>query len=311
MEDSTSLSNKSKSWFLLVILAVIWGSSFILMKKSMFDENHNELLTANEVASLRIFISSVVLFFVAVRKWKIALSKDWIFLILVGLLGNLIPAFLFTNAEKTLSSSSTGILNSLVPLFSVLVAAFVFGQKISFKAFLGVLIGLSGTVFLILFNSPTINSIPLYPSLMVVFATVCYAFSLNIIKNKLHHVSSITITAISLAFMLPFCAIHLIGFTDVATKIGNPMYSQAFVLTSILAVFGTTFALIIFNQLIKLTTSVFASSVTYFIPVVAILWGVYFGENITWAIGFSGLILVGVFIVKKEEQKRISKKTIS
>ena len=305
------MSSKTKSWILLIVLAIIWGSSFILMKKSMFDENHNPLLSANEVASLRIFISSIVLLFVAIRQWEIALSKDWIFLILVGLLGNLIPAFLFTNAEKTLSSSSTGILNSLVPLFSVLVAAFVFGQKISLKAFLGVLLGLLGTILLILFNSSSISSIPLLPSLMVVFATVCYAFSLNIIKNKLSHVSSITITAISLSFMLPFCLIHLVGFTDVSLKLGNPVYNQAFLFTSILAVFGTTLALVIFNQLIKLTTSVFASSVTYFIPVVAILWGVYFGENITWAISFSVFILLGVFIVKKEEHKRVSKKTTS
>ena len=295
------MSSKTKSWILLIVLAIIWGSSFILMKKSMFDENHNPLLSANEVASLRIFISSIVLLFVAIRQWEIGLSKDWIFLILVGLLGNLIPAFLFTNAEKTLSSSSTGILNSLVPLFSVLVAAFVFGQKISLKAFLGVLLGLLGTILLILFNSSSISSIPLLPSLMVVFATVCYAFSLNIIKNKLSHVSSITITAISLSFMLPFCLIHLVGFTDVSQKLGNPLYNQAFLFTSILAVFGTTLALVIFNQLIKLTTSVFASSVTYFIPVVAILWGVYFGENITWAISLSVFILLGVGIVIRGE----------
>ncbi len=305
------MNAKVKSWVLLIVLALIWGSSFILMKKSMFDDNDQVLLTANEVASLRIFISSIVLFFVAIRKWKIALSKDWIFLILVGLLGNLIPAFLFTNAEKTLSSSSTGILNSLVPLFSVLVAAFVFGQKISVKAFLGVLIGLSGTALLILFNSSSIGSIPLYPSLMVVFATVCYAFSLNIIKNKLSHVTSITITAVSLAMMLPFCFIHLFGFTEVTQKLTDPAYSQAFLFTTILAVIGTTVALVIFNQLIKMTTSVFASSVTYFIPIVAILWGVYFGENITWAIGFSAFILLGVFIVKKEEQKRVLLKTTS
>lgn len=305
------MNSKTKSWVLLIVLAIIWGSSFILMKKSMFDDSGQELLTANEVASLRIFISSVVLFFVAIKQWKITVSKDWIFFVLVGLLGNLIPAFLFTNAEKTLSSSSTGILNSLVPIFSVLVASFVFGQRISLKALGGVLLGLLGTVLLIIFNSDSIESIPLIPSLLVVFATICYAFSLNIIKNKLAHISSITITAISLSFMLPFCAIHLVTFTEITEKITNPVYSQAFILTIVLAIIGTTFALIIFNQLIKLTTSVFASSVTYFIPVVAILWGVYFGERITWGISFSGLILLGVFIVKKEEQKRMASKKVT
>ena len=134
------MNSKTKSWILLISLALIWGSSFILMKKSMFDTNGNELLTANEVAALRIFISGIVLIFVFFKEIKIAFSKDWVSLILVGLLGNLIPAFLFTNAEKTLSSSSTGILNSLVPIFSVLVASYVFGHKISLKAIGGVLV---------------------------------------------------------------------------------------------------------------------------------------------------------------------------
>lgn len=302
------MNSKTKSWILLISLALIWGSSFILMKKSMFDTNGNELLTANEVAALRIFISGIVLIFVFFKEIKIAFSKDWVSLILVGLLGNLIPAFLFTNAEKTLSSSSTGILNSLVPIFSVLVASYVFGQKISLKAIGGVLVGLVGTILLIVFNSQDLESIQIYPSFLVIIATMCYAFSLNIIKNKLSHISSMSITAISLAFMLPMCAVYLFGYSDVLAKIGDPVYSQAFVLTTVLAVVGTTFALVIFNQLIKMTTSIFASSVTYLIPIVAILWGVYFKEPITWGICFASLIIVGVIIVKKEEQKRIAKK---
>lgn len=297
---------KTKSWILLIVLAIIWGSSFILMKKSMFDDEHHELLSANEVAALRIFISGVIMIFVFVKQLKIAFSKDWIFLMLVGLLGNLIPAFLFTNAEKTLSSSSTGILNSLVPIFSVLVASFVFGHKISAKAIGGVFLGLVGTILLIVFNSEDLNSIPLFPSLLVVLATICYAFSLNIIKNKLSHVSSISITGISLVYMILPCGWYLLFNSDVPTKIIDSHYSLAFGLTTILAIIGTTLALIIFNQLIKITTSVFASSVTYLIPVVAILWGVYFGEKITWAVGFIAVILLGIYIVKKEEQKRVN-----
>lgn len=297
------MNSKTKSWMLLLLLALIWGSSFILMKKSMFDIDGKELLTANEVAGLRIFISGVVLFFVFIKQIKVAFSKDWIFFVLVGILGNLVPAFLFTNAEQFLSSSETGILNSLVPIFSVLVASFVFGHKISAKAIGGVILGLVGTILLIVFNSKDISNMQIGPSMLVVLATVCYAFSLNIIKNKLHHISSIAITGISLAFMLIPCAISL-GFSDVFVKIGNPVYHQAFALTTILAVVGTTFALVIFNQLIKMTTSIFASSVTYLIPIVAILWGVYFQEPITWGISFAILILVGVIIVKKEEQKR-------
>jgi len=295
---------KTKSWLLLILLATIWASSYILMKKSMFDADGNELLKANEVAALRIFISGFIMIIVFFKHIKIAFGKKWIFFVLVGLLGNLFPAFLFTNAELYLSSSETGILNSLVPIFSVLVASYVLGHRISKKAIGGVVIGLIGTILLIVFNSEDVSKIQIGPSLLVVAATVCYAFSLNIIKNKLDSIGSFAITGISLVFMIIPCFIYLLFFSDVTTKISDPTYSTAFGLTTILAVVGTTLALVIFNQLIKMTTSIFASSVTYLIPVVAILWGLYFKEPISWGISFAGLIIIGVVIVKKEEQKR-------
>jgi drug/metabolite transporter (DMT)-like permease len=301
------MNSKTKSWFLLILLAIIWGSSFILMKKSMFDSNGNELLTSNEVASLRIFISGIIMIVVFIKQIKIAFGEKWIYFLLVGLLGNLIPAFLFTNAQKFLSSSETGILNSLVPIFSVLVASYVFGHKISRKAIGGVIIGLIGSILLITFNADDISTIQVGPSLLVVLATVCYAFSLNIIKNKLDTINSFAITGISLVFMIIPCFIYLIFYSDVTTKITDPTYSTAFGLTTVLAVVGTTLALVIFNQLIKMTTSIFASSVTYLIPVVAILWGLYDQEPISWGISFAALIIVGVVIVKKEEQKRMKK----
>ncbi|MDB4088157.1 DMT family transporter [Flavobacteriales bacterium] len=299
------MNSKTKSWFLLILLAIIWGSSFILMKKSMFDENGNELLTANEVASLRIFISGIIMISVFIKQIKIAFGEKFIYFILVGLLGNLIPAFLFTNAEKYLTSSETGILNSLVPIFSVLVASYVFRHKISKKAIGGVIIGLIGTILLIAFSSDDISKIQIGPSLLVVAATICYAFSLNIIKNKLDTINSFAITGVSLVFMIIPCFIYLAFYSNITTKIIDPTYSTAFGLTAVLAVVGTTIALIVFNQLIKMTTSIFASSVTYLIPVVAILWGVYFKEPISWGICFAALIIVGVVIVKKEEQKRV------
>jgi len=277
------------------------------MEKSMIDSSGNKLLSANEVASLRMFISGLVMISVFLKNLKIAFSKDWIWFFLVGLLGNLIPAFLFTNAQKTLSSSFTGTLNSLVPIFAVLVAVFVFKQKLTAKAFLGVILGFTGTIALIYFNNGEFDKIAVTPTLLVVLATICYAFSLNIIKNKLNHASSMAITGISLIFiMIP--AIFVILQENTIEKIGNPVYTEAFGYILILSLVCTTFALIIFNQLIKMTTSIFASSVTYLIPIVAIMWGIYFNEKITWAFLFIGLTLIGIYIVKKEEGKRIEKK---
>ena len=298
------MNSKTKSWFLLILLAIIWGSSFILMNKAMFLDKDTPLLTANEVGGLRILISGVVLLFVFFKHIKVAFSKHAIFLILVGILGNFGPALLFTHAQQTLSSSLTGILNSLVPIFSVIVATVIFRHKISTKTIGGILLGFLGTALLIYFSKNGEGTVQLLPVLMVVLATVCYAFSLNIIKNKLSSVSSFAITAISLVFMI-IPSIITLSFTDIMEKVTDSLYHPAFGYTAILSVVGTAFALVIFNELIKMTTSIFASSVTYLIPIVAIIWGVYFGESINWAISFAGIILIAIFIVKREERKRV------
>ena len=300
------INAKTKSWFLLILLAIIWGSSFILMNKAMFLDDQTPLLTANEVGGLRILISGVALLIVFFKHIKIALGKNAIFLLLVGILGNFGPALLFTHAQQTLSSSLTGILNSLVPIFSVIVATLVFKHKISSKTIWGILLGFSGTALLIYFSKNSNGTIEFLPVLMVVLATICYAFSLNIIKNKLFSVSSFAITGISLVFMI-IPSIITLSYTNVIDKASNPLYYSAFGYTAILAIVGTTFALVIFNELIKMTTSIFASSVTYLIPIVAILWGAYFNEPINWEISFSALILIGIYIVKQEERKRVKK----
>lgn len=295
------MNKKTASWLLLVLLALIWGSSFILMDKAMHGENKEELLSPSQVGALRIFIASLVLFPFALKEVKLMLSKHWIFFVLVGLLGNFIPAFLFTYAEKDLSSSFTGILNSLVPIFSFLISVLVFGNKLNKLSLLGVLIGFVGTLLLIGFSSTDAGNIKFTPIALVVLATVCYAFSLNIIKEKLGEINSVTITAISLFFMIiPSLAIALSENTF--EKLQNPTYTEAFIYTSILAIIGTTFALVVFNQLIKLSTSVFASSVTYLIPIVAIMWGAYFNENIPWSIVFIVVIIGGIFLVRKGER---------
>lgn len=272
----------------------------------MFLNDTTPLLTANEVGGLRILISGTILLFVFFRNLKLAFSKNALFLVLVGILGNFGPALLFTHAQQTLSSSLTGILNSLVPIFSVIVATVVFKHTISKKTIGGILLGFTGTILLIYFSKNERGSIQLIPVLMVVLATLCYAFSLNIIKNRLTEVSSFAITGISLVFMIIPSLITL-SFTNIVDKINNPIYYSAFGYTAILSVVGTAIALVLFNELIKITTSIFASSVTYLIPIVAILWGTYFNESINWAISFSALILIGVFIVKKEERKRVTK----
>lgn len=297
------MNKKVENWLLLLVLAIIWGSSFILMNRAMFDSNNlPTLLTANEVGALRMIIAAVFVFPFVYTSRKLFFSKDWIWFVLVGLLGNFLPAFLFTHAEKTLSSSQTGMLNSLVPIFSLIVSVVLFSNKVRAKGIMGILIGFMGTFLLIYFSasSEAEHTIDYMAVALVILATICYALSLNIIKEKLQHVNSILITAVSLVYMLIPSVIAL-GYTDFSSKIGNATFYPAIGYTAILAIAGTAIALMLFNKLIKQTSAAFASSVTYLIPFVAISWGIVFNEPINWSVSFIILILAGIYLIKNDK----------
>ncbi len=297
------MNKKVENWLLLLVLALIWGSSFILMNRAMFDsQDAPTLLTASEVGALRMIIAALFVSPFVYKSRKLFFSKDWKWFMLVGLLGNFLPAFLFTYAEKTLSSSQTGMLNSLVPIFSLIVSVLLFHNKVKTKGIIGILMGFIGTLLLIYFSESNnaSQSVDYMAVMLVIIATICYALSLNIIKEKLDQIESIVITAVSLLYML-VPSLIVLGFTDFNLKITDSTYYPAVGYTAILAIVGTAIALMLFNRLIKQTSSSFASSVTYLIPFVAISWGVVFNEPINWSVSFILLILGGIYLIKKDQ----------
>lgn len=283
-------------WITLIFLAFIWGSSFILMKKGL------ETYDAYQVASLRILISFVFLSPVIIRNFKKIKRDQWWKILLAGLLGSGLPAFLFPIAQTEISSSMAGMLNSLVPLFTVVIGLLFFGLAFRKMKLLGVIIGLGGAIGLLSSKGEFSfeNNLLLYGSLVVI-ATLCYATNVNFIKAKLAEVSSLNITAFGFFLIGPAVAVYLfstdfieISRTDRAAPL-NLFY------ISLLSIFGTALAVILFNMLIKKVSPVFASSVTYLIPVFAIFWGFIDGE----AIGLDQLlfiliILSGVYIVNQD-----------
>jgi len=272
------------------------------MNRAMFDSsNAPTLLSASEVGAVRMVLAALFMLPFVYKSRKIFFSKDWIWLLLVGLLGNFLPAFLFTYAEQTISSSQAGMLNSLVPIFSLIVSVVLFSKKVKTKGLIGILIGFMGTLLLIYFSQSSHKSSTVDYSavLMVILASMCYALSLNIIKEKLEHVPSIQLTAVSLVYMLIPSAIVL-SCTDFSSKIIDNTFYPAIGYTALLAIGGTAIALILFNKLIKQTSATFASSVTYLIPFVAISWGIVYNEPINWSVSFILLILAGIYLIKKD-----------
>ncbi|QSE98434.1 DMT family transporter [Fulvivirga lutea] len=294
MEKNTNLI----AGFLLAILAIIWGSSFILIKRGL------DVFDAGEVGAIRIIAASVFLIPFAIQGLKNVEKRHWKLLLAVGFFGSLLPAFLFAKAQTQIASSVAGILNALTPLFTMIIGALFFTQKFTARTILGLIIGFGGTVILILAGpGGSIASLNYY-ALYVVLATIFYGANLNLIKFKIQDLRARTITSLSLALVGPLAAIYLFGATDFINKVST-VEGALFSLGAIvlLGVMGTAIALILFNQLVKITSPIFTSSVTYLIPIVAVMWGIWDGELLYPGhyIGMVAIIL-GVYLANRKKK---------
>jgi drug/metabolite transporter (DMT)-like permease len=286
----TTTDNETlKNWGMLILLALVWGSSFILIKRGL------EVFSPGEVGAYRIVAAASFLLPLSLPRLK-NLNKHQIFyLVIVGLVGSFIPAFLFAKAQTQLSSSLTGVLNALTPLAVVMIGALFFGSKITKRNGIGLAIAFIGVFILVVVKEGSgleaFSGINAY-ALFVILACICYGFNLNIIKYKFVTLKPIQITAISLLMVLPAALIFLLVGTDFSYKVANvPGALKALGYVTLLGVMGTALALILFNVMVKRVTPVFASSVTYLIPIVAIMWGVLDGEVLLWG-HYLGIVAV-------------------
>ncbi len=288
-------SNKVVQWVTLILLALTWGSSFILMKKGLI------YFTSTEVAAYRMTIAMAVLLPISLRNLSAIKGNFWP-LFLTGLFGNAIPAFLFAIAQTEIPSALSGILNSLTSLFTLIIGVLVFRMQVYRLQVLGVFIALVGALGLIGFS----NLLEFGPygryALLVVVASGCYGVGVNIIKSKLHEVRPTHITSLSFLLVAPVLAVYLFTMTDFTQKLATqPGSWLGLFYISILGIVGTALAVVIFNRLIKETTAVFASSVTYLIPIVALGWGLIDGEHMAWSqLVYMIAILLGVFLINKK-----------
>jgi drug/metabolite transporter (DMT)-like permease len=292
-----NLEKKTGQWIMLSILAMIWGTSFILMKFGL------RSFSNMQVAAFRIFISFLLLIPFLFNRIKKVRKNHLKSLLIVGFIGNAIPAFLFTKAQTEVSSSIAGVLNSLTPLFALLIGLLVFKMKFNLSSLFGVLIGLTGAVLLIVFTGNfSIDLKNMYP-LLIVLATVMYAFNVNEVKQNLKDLDAITIVAVAFAIVGPFAGAYLL-FSDFSDTAYNSAAIASFSCIFLLALFSSVVATILFNNLIKHTTALFASSVTYLIPIVAISWGLLDGENLSFSQFLSIIIIMfGVYLVNRKPSK--------
>ncbi|HAD98000.1 MAG TPA: EamA family transporter, partial [Cryomorphaceae bacterium] len=261
------------AWAVFVGLAITWGSSFILMKFGL------QSFTSSQIGMLRISLAFLFTAVIGYKHFSKLNRKNAFPLLVVGLLGNGIPYILFPLAIRHLDSSLVGILNSLVPLFTLLIGVFWFGIRIKWLSMLGIMLGLAGAIWLLVPDMEVgMNNLTygIYP----IIATVCYAVSINTINSKLKDLGSFAITLLSLMFIGIPAIIYVLSTDFLQIMQSDPGAWRSLGYVSILGVVGTSVAVILFNYLIKTSGSLFAASVTYIVPVIALIWGVVDGEDV-------------------------------
>ena len=290
----------SKRWFqftILLVLAFIWGSSFILMKIGM------KSFSSSQAAALRILMASLVLFPIALNNIKYLQRKDFKSLMIVGFIGSFFPAFMFMEAETRIDSTMAGMLNSLTPVFTLIIGLLFHRTAFRWMQVAGLAVGLVGAIGLILagdgFYLGTMNSYALY----IVLATCFYAISINQIKAKLPHLTGVQVTSFSFLFIGPVALIYLFT-TNFAPALANPGWPLHLLALATLGIVGSALAMLLMNSLIRYSSAVAASSVTYVIPIFAIMWGLLYGEKVTLLhLLCMGFILAGVYLINWKRKK--------
>ena len=294
------MSNTIKKWFLLLLLSFIWGSSFILIKKGLLG------LTPLQLGSFRLVLSALIIFAFGYKSLNGLKKNQWKWLVLSGFLGSFFPSFLFAFAETEVDSTITSILNSLVPLNTVVLGFVLFKIKSNRFQILGVILGFVGAVLLIL-EGAALNPTHNYRySGLIILATLMYAANVNIIKRYLNEVRPLAIAMANfVAIFIPAFGVLIFSGGLSHATLSSSAFLPALGCVFLLSIFGTALAKILFNTLIQISNPVFASSVTYLMPLVALFWGIIDAEIFNVFQGVAALIILsGIYLANKKSKKK-------
>jgi len=289
-----------KKWVYLFTLSIIWGSSYILIKKGLVG------LTPLQLGSTRIVMTTVILMIFGWKQLRKIPKEAWKWIILTGFFGTFFPSYLFAFAETVIESSVAAVLNGMTPLFTLILGLMFFNSSFKWMKIVGVLVGFGGTLVLVSNEFTMRSGLSSWFAFLVMAATLCYSINVNLIKHKLQGVPALAIALGNfIAIVIP--AFGVLLFTNFPwTKItSSPEVSSSIGYILILSLFGTALAKVMFNELVSISTAVFSISITYLLPIVAIAWGILDGEQFT-LIQWLGcaLILLGVYLITDKKRPK-------
>ena len=289
-----------KKWVYLFTLSIIWGSSYILIKKGLVG------LTPLQLGSTRIVMNTVILMIFGWKQLQKIPKEAWKWIIMTGFFGTFFPSYLFAFAETVIDSSVAAVLNGMTPFFTLILGLLFFNSSFKWMKIVGVLVGFGGTLILVSNEFTMRSGLSSWYTFLVMAATLCYSINVNLIKHKLQGVPALAIALGNfIAILIP--AFGVLLFTDFSwTKItSSPQVSSSIGYILILSLFGTALAKVMFNELVSISTAVFSISITYLLPIVAIAWGLLDGEQFTLIQWFGcALILLGVYLITDKKRPK-------
>ena len=291
------MNDYNKKWFYLVILSLIWGSSFILIKKGLVGLNSVQL------ASLRMIFAASVIYIYSYNSIKKIPKKSWKWIVITAYLGTFFPVYLISYGQTEIESGLASIITTVTPINTLIIGIIFFSLTFSIKQLLGLFIGLVGAVLLLYEASETNLNSNIYFSFFIYLTTVGYAASVNLIKKYLTNIPPEAVTAgIFLSISPPaIIVLYFSDFTDLNFQ--DPLILKSIFFVLVLGVFGSAIAQTLFNKFVKISSPIFASAVTYTMPVVAIFWALIDGEILSIMQFFAtAIILIGVYLVNKRNQ---------
>ncbi len=290
------MKNDQLKWVFLIVLSLVWGSSFILMKKALNG------MSPVHVGALRILTASVFLVLIGFTSLKKIKKHQWKYVFYSALLGTFFPAFLFAYAISGIDSSIASILNSFTPFNTLIIGALVFGFGFKKQQLFGILIGLFGTIILIAKGADMNPNQNYWLALLPIISSLGYAFNVNIIKKYLQDLEPLAITTGNFVLIIIPTLLVLVLTGFFSSFEWNTTTQSSFFYIVILSLFGTSIAKVMFNKLIHMSSPVFSTSVTYLIPIIAVIWGILDGEELSIIQLLAGVvILIGVYLANKKK----------
>ncbi|MFS0865428.1 DMT family transporter [Fredinandcohnia sp. 179-A 10B2 NHS] len=291
----------------LLSLSLIWGLSFVFIKILLEAAGVWGTVFVRCIAGVVILLPILWL-----KRKEIVRPLPWKSLVIIGVLNAGLPWGLITLSETKITTSSASVLNATTPIWTGLLGYLLFSSKLSKGQWIGILTGFVGILVLMDFNIQTLFGESFFGVGTMLVATACYGFSTQYAKKKLGNIGVVALTTISL---LVGAAVGVIGmiFTH-PIQIEKLIEPKVLLVIIGLGCFGSGIAQLLYYFMVREGSPEFASTVTYIIPLSAILWGyVFFKEPITTQL-IIGLfiILFGVFLstrkVKSKDKVLLSQK---